>query len=959
MARKHDRRYVPSESYYHPPREQIPSMIQQRRYRRWPPKPIVEDLFTSLAHEHNPPPDAFSSDDDVASRGSADQFPIILDAENPQYEPIDRTNTESRSSNESSEPHTPQGHSNADLRYVWKPKEGIEIPLTYDEPREPVQRRRDHSAQPRPITSLNIGGEQGNTQLRDPSQNRPPATANTPGNYGPRPRDPSTIADAPRRDGHNLNIETDINMARAKSQDPSESRTPVRREGTTIGNGMNMANAPRTQGPATGFRPTVDTRSGQETPSPRSTQSSSESGTPSRMRFDARTGKEYPVPMSREAAERGAQRAFTLDLRSGREENNPVTTRREPSPYAYTSSSSKSTFSGDSLLSPDSASPRVARNRASSSSEPKSPRPTFDRHVSAMGYPGEPLPIPRTQRQYDESSDSDSSRRHHRTGSQYTSTRPDLRSQETQPRLIPSQTFPLRPQDPFIDPRRTGTMNNSLPRQQNTPFYSPPASPGPDSRRDRASKGHNPRGSGSRPPSPLAYTPQGSPNPSMTPSWGGRSNNSSRQTSPVPSPQPSPRFETGPILPARMAGLPRPRSRDGAPAPPPRAEPSQNRHRPPALPLKTDSNLLNGFYIPPIFSSPQASGPQAPYCLPSENPNYTPRFFGSKRDPPQSRQSSAGSTSLTPLPPCPRSTFSAEPENWYILAGNDMFHVCSTCRRAVEDAGYDRHFARLAPLAPGTRVRCDFSRPWMRMAWLLTLKENLPHVNLLHSFAYIIQREQPCPGNIGSAKHDWYRLYDPETRRDVANFDVCSHCVRSVESLFPNLRGIFVPAPRDDKKRVCDLTTDSPRFAAYADLLESISNEARVYRRPPNISRLIALARQQAQSKSQSQPEPQPQASPPPCPEDVITYNRAWHYIPNLPEFTICKSCFEKHVTPVIKDGSELAGRFSKAPMLLPPDVEADDGGSCRIWTKGRVEKFWRMCAEEDLRALRSWARRT
>ena len=59
---------------------------------------------------------------------------------------------------------------------------------------------------------------------------------------------------------------------------------------------------------------------------------------------------------------------------------------------------------------------------------------------------------------------------------------------------------------------------------------------------------------------------------------------------------------------------------------------------------------------------------------------------------------------------------------------------------------------------------------------------------------------------------------------------------------------------------------------------------------------------------------------------------------------------------PIVKDGSELANRFGKLPQLLPPDFE-EDGGSCRIWTKSRVEKLWKMCANEDYAALKAWAR--
>ncbi|KAL8850356.1 MAG: hypothetical protein Q9221_004676 [Calogaya cf. arnoldii] len=135
----------------------------QRPKRRWPPLPKAEDETISLAHEFKPgPPDAGGRE--ARSRGALDQQPIILDAD-PQLRPtrppsLPRSSREketkhrynslreaSTSSDESSGPATPvdsdseDENRNRDRRYVFIPQEGVEIPLTYDEPRTPIHRK--------------------------------------------------------------------------------------------------------------------------------------------------------------------------------------------------------------------------------------------------------------------------------------------------------------------------------------------------------------------------------------------------------------------------------------------------------------------------------------------------------------------------------------------------------------------------------------------------------------------------------------------------------------------------------------------------------------------------------------------------------------------------------------------------------------------------------------------------
>ncbi|KAL8688550.1 MAG: hypothetical protein Q9218_005568, partial [Villophora microphyllina] len=127
----------------------------------------AEEEAIALAHEFRPgPPDVGGRE--ARSRGSLDQQPIILGVDVPlrnvQRPPAKEraasvltgsTSNGSTTSEDTSGPETPGDSSsgdegkNQDRRYVFIPKEGVEIPLTYDEPRTPihVQHSQPH-AQP-------------------------------------------------------------------------------------------------------------------------------------------------------------------------------------------------------------------------------------------------------------------------------------------------------------------------------------------------------------------------------------------------------------------------------------------------------------------------------------------------------------------------------------------------------------------------------------------------------------------------------------------------------------------------------------------------------------------------------------------------------------------------------------------------------------------------------------------
>ena len=94
--------------------------------RRWPPSPKVEDELASLLEEYPPKPLRLR-DDEVQMRGELEQTPCIIDVK--ERPTSSDWSVSSDSSTLMTPPVTP--NDNGDRRYVWKPEDGIQIPLTY------------------------------------------------------------------------------------------------------------------------------------------------------------------------------------------------------------------------------------------------------------------------------------------------------------------------------------------------------------------------------------------------------------------------------------------------------------------------------------------------------------------------------------------------------------------------------------------------------------------------------------------------------------------------------------------------------------------------------------------------------------------------------------------------------------------------------------------------------------
>lgn len=291
------------------------------------------------------------------------------------------------------------------------------------------------------------------------------------------------------------------------------------------------------------------------------------------------------------------------------------------------------------------------------------------------------------------------------------------------------------------------------------------------------------------------------------------------------------------------------------------------------------------------------------------------------------------------LPPCPRATPVTGFDDWYTLAGGPhAFSVCPTCRDAIFNSGFERHFKpKSRKSTDNNNIRCDFSVPWVRMAWTATVNKRRRDLELLYVMADILADEPPCPGRVET--RDWYRLTDPETGKSVHDFQVCPRCIKSLEALHPSLRGVFHRSHghHHRQERSCSMRTDSKRFPTYLNLLSDTAQQAEDYHRPPNMFRFINLAHRIA--------------GIPECSRDNMLLGQEWYIIPGLPELTVCEDCYDEAVWPAIKRGLPVAAEFKRHAKAVAP---AHVGVSCQLYSPRMRRIFQEACQSDDLQTLRN-----
>ncbi|KAL8827872.1 MAG: hypothetical protein Q9191_002920 [Dirinaria sp. TL-2023a] len=872
----------PYDCYYeHDVRQQYPQTIPRsqpshRTRKPWPPSPKAEDERTSLSREHKP---VWSDTtyEEAQSRGAIDQQPIIIDVVLPPsgklaQSPDDLSGSDSDTSSESSGPSTPAEtvNHNCDQRYVYIPKEGIEIPLTYDEAREPKYTGTTSSlgaAGPgrgrRDIPRLRTGAELENSLQTDlPRRERAPS----PYAFVPKPK------------------KNDAQFTGENLLSPE-----------TIGSSQRFFETPNRE---QSRGPTLPIRGSQKEPQ-----------RPPRPQI-GRHVSAAAYPGQPTTSLNTAMRSSTYHSNSDESDDN----RRKPSTAHCTPPSMPS--------SPESArKPTLPLNNDIAHKREK----RFSRELR-------PASPPRSKSAIDD-------------------------------RAPPSPRFPVPPgtglqtANVLLQNVKNGVSRRASPRTSpagspagsptHSPFASPPRTP-PSERVYRVEAGARSKNASQKqtPPSPLTPTFLQSP---QTPGFlfsdseherpSRRYAPKSRRTSPLPSPAPA--ANLGPQIDIRS--------------------PSPANHQK-SFSHGTNETLYNGnrhVSLTPFDSQPSSLHPpqlgqrrrassSADYRpkiadnLAPPDLNQAPRSLSRPRRPSMSGRAVSVGARPFALPPCPRSHPVAGYDDWYTLAGGpSTFSVCPSCRDAMFLAGYERYFKpKSRKTAEFDKVKCDFSSPWFRMACTEILKTPGGNIDLIYALAETTVHVAPCTGNKEESR-EWYRLTDPENGKSVHDFQVCQQCVHSLETLHPNLSGVFHKAHghHRNQERACSLQADSKRFNTYISLLQDAAKQADEHRRPPNMLRFVSLAHRIA--------------GIPECSRDDMLRAQEWYIIPHLPEFTVCEDCYDEIIWPAIKKDAPVATDFKRHPRAVAP---SHVGVSCQLYSPRMRKVFQDACQTADMQMLKSIA---
>ena len=864
--------------------------------RSWPPFPRVEDEATSLSHEYQSPVPGIETSE-AAFRGEIDQQPIILEVNPPILTVPAKSQSEnrgkesrslnSRSSSESLGPHTPEStDKNQDRRYVYIPEKGIEIPLTYDEPRMEIksglkthEKERGRQNTPRLDTNLS-------------RQNSPePAPSSLEKERSPYAHAPKPMKPRETRFSGEYLLSPDVLSPRIRLPEISHAaQTPAIPDRNISDQAAGNPKYPVRPSMRRNVSATEYPSQPVSAASPRhrsmryekSSDESDDSPDESSRMHPSKTSGHHPSDLARERPvphfnrpvplkERKVnQRAMSPPLRSL-----SACDHRGPAPriLSHTSLGSYSESNPPSNLEVNTrrASPRCSPPSTRQSSPAATPPVTPPSSIHQRNV--EVQPIKRT-------------------------TLPV--SRPSSPSLTP-QSAKILERLP-VDTMETGEGRPAIRSRRTSPLPSP-------GYHSSSSRAHQPRSGQNSPlPSPRHEGSGFEPGPHIDireTSPGGHHRSSSYRGDPMQ--RCSTRHAS--LLPLDMPSSPKLR----LPETGHRRRASSNTETRPSL--ATDSLTLQK-----AFESPQAAMRLRP--------------LGS------TRAVSVGPAPPATLPSCPRKERVAGYNDWYTLVGFPSFAICPTCRDAVMIPGYAHNFIPRAPKSRVQKTRCDFGVLWTRMAWLMTLSQKRPDLNILYVMAEVAAHEPSCPGKVETVR-EWYKIDDPETGRNVSNFNVCSYCVRNVETLFPVLRGSFHKARKHQsaQKRICDLRIDSQRFSCYVDLLEETANQAIRFRRAPNTLRFVEFAKRMVVNQE--------------CPQEDVLYGQGWYIIPHVPEFTACEECYDLIVCPVVERGSSLAAQFTRKPQFVaPPHI----GISCQLYSPRMKKVFREACERNDLQHLRNVA---
>ena len=291
------------------------------------------------------------------------------------------------------------------------------------------------------------------------------------------------------------------------------------------------------------------------------------------------------------------------------------------------------------------------------------------------------------------------------------------------------------------------------------------------------------------------------------------------------------------------------------------------------------------------------------------------------------------------IKPCPMPDPVTDHEEWYNIIGIPEFDFCYDCvRDNLDKAGFRKKIERSPKYKRGFRGQCALGgQPWIRLAFLLTLQRGLSDLGLFKALADIDRTTNACPGN-QEALGPWYGLRDNDNYF-IKDFRVCWADVRKIEELFPSLTRQFVPQPdrQSPSSFRCAMRPDTNRFWPYMSTLHAIHEQYRASTRKQEVDTMPFINLVELKMRT------------PECTRDTFLTGGLWHFIPALPEFTVCSECFESVVIPETQKGRSLAQHFNHSVQPIPSERS---GSSCMLYSRRTRRWFREAMVENDMKYL-------
>ncbi|KAK6072945.1 ser arg-related nuclear matrix protein [Seiridium cupressi] len=298
---------------------------------------------------------------------------------------------------------------------------------------------------------------------------------------------------------------------------------------------------------------------------------------------------------------------------------------------------------------------------------------------------------------------------------------------------------------------------------------------------------------------------------------------------------------------------------------------------------------------------------------------------------------------LPNLPECSRTREEAGHVDWLTLPKCNNFNICPSCYQSAFGNTQWRNAFVPAPFRPLDRpLKCDFgASTWYHIAWLLIHRYQKPDLRMFQGLNNVTASHQACSGD-QVAFRIWYTIKDPVTQQPVRAFKLCHHCAKSIETLLPNLSGVFVPmdSPAEAKSGICCMRqhghagTDRKRFLEYWDLMETTSDIALARNSAPDVRALADKVNEMSYVEE--------------CYGSRPVSERKWYVMRSVPGCTVCDECFDEVILPEIRrDPTGLQADFFK-------DSQKIELAACQLYS-GRMRRYLREAiANDDLEYFRS-----